>query len=69
MEAECAGNTGPGACVPGAHPRTESCKAKEEGKVHALLHHVGIDLLREAFFAFKRDAAPGVDQLTLRRRP
>ena len=32
----------------------------------ALLHHVGVDLLGMAFFALKRDAAPGVDGLTWR---
>ncbi|MBM3524337.1 MAG: group II intron reverse transcriptase/maturase, partial [Alphaproteobacteria bacterium] len=30
----------------------------------ALLHHVDIELLRESFFALKRDAAPGVDGVT-----
>jgi RNA-directed DNA polymerase len=30
----------------------------------ALLHHVDIDLLRTAFLALQRDAAPGVDGLT-----
>jgi retron-type reverse transcriptase len=28
------------------------------------LHHVDIDLLRQAFFALKRDAAPGADGMT-----
>src|SRR5215475_313418 len=30
------------------------------------LHHINVDLLREAFFALKRDAAPGVDGVTWR---
>ena len=30
----------------------------------ALLHHVSVDLLREAFLALKRRAAPGVDGVT-----
>ena len=44
--------------------RTTSRKATEEGEVHALLHHISIDLLQMAFFALKRDAAPGVDGMT-----
>src|SRR6266849_10994437 len=30
----------------------------------ALLHHISVDLLRQAFYELKRDAAPGVDGLT-----
>ena len=34
----------------------------KEGKFTALLHHVyAVDMLREAYYALKRDAAPGVD--------
>jgi RNA-directed DNA polymerase len=33
-------------------------------KLTALLHHVTVDLLRAAFFALKRRAAPGVDGVT-----
>ena len=32
----------------------------------ALLHHIGAPMLQTAFFALKRDAAPGVDGLTWR---
>jgi len=32
----------------------------------ALLHHVSIDLLRESYYALKREAAPGVDGVTWR---
>ena len=32
----------------------------------ALLHHIDVDLLRTAFFALKRGAAPGVDGVTWR---
>ena len=32
----------------------------------ALLHHIDLDLLRTAFFALKRGAAPGVDGVTWR---
>ena len=30
----------------------------------ALLHHVTVDLLRDSFYALKREAAPGVDGMT-----
>src|SRR5712691_13362761 len=30
----------------------------------ALLHHVTVNLLRDSYFALKRDAAPGVDGVT-----
>jgi RNA-directed DNA polymerase len=59
-------DTGSGARVTGARARTEGRKAEEGGEVHALLHHINLDLLREAFFALKRDAAPGVDGVTWR---
>jgi len=42
-------------------------QAARQGKKErftALLHHVGVDLLRQAFFETKKDAAPGVDGLT-----
>ena len=40
--------------------------ARQRGKERftALLHHVNVDTLREAFYALKRDAAPGVDGVT-----
>jgi RNA-directed DNA polymerase len=38
-------------------------KARKQERFTALLHHVSVDLLRLAFFALKRDAAPGVDGL------
>ena len=42
-------------------------QAARQGKKErftALFHHISPDLLRMAFFALKRDAAPGVDGLT-----
>ena len=54
----------PGKRVTGAGPHTESRKGKEEGEVTALFHHISIDLLEEAFYELKEDAAPGVDRLT-----
>jgi retron-type reverse transcriptase len=44
-------------------------QAARQGKKErfiALLHHVGLDLLRMAFLALKRDAAPGVDGVAWR---
>src|SRR5262245_3309585 len=42
----------------------KAARLKRKGKLTALLHHINVDLLREAFFALKRDAAPGVDGMT-----
>src|SRR5215470_3902669 len=42
----------------------KAARLRKEEKFTALLHHISIDLLREAFFVLKRDAAPGVDGLT-----
>src|SRR5215468_7180432 len=39
----------------------KAARLKKDEKFTALLHHINLDLLREAFFALKRDAAPGVD--------
>ncbi|HMK28188.1 MAG TPA: reverse transcriptase domain-containing protein [Terriglobales bacterium] len=41
-------------------------RERKKEKFTALLHHLSIDLLGEAFFELKRDAAPGVDGLTWR---
>src|SRR3954471_2063533 len=41
-------------------------RERKQEKFTALLHHVSIDLLGEAFFELKKDAAPGVDGLTWR---
>jgi RNA-directed DNA polymerase len=42
----------------------KAARQRKEEKFTALLHHINVDLLREAFFALKRDAAPGVDGVT-----
>ena len=53
--------------VTGAGPHTDSRKEQEEERFTTLFHHLSIDLFRDgAFFALKRDAAPGVDGLTWR---
>src|SRR5258707_13626118 len=41
-------------------------RQRKKEKFTALLHHINIDLLRMAFFALKRDAAPGVGGVTWR---
>ena len=50
----------------------KAARQRKKEKFTALLHHINDELLREAFFAIKRDAAPGVDGVTwqdLRGRP
>ena len=42
----------------------KAARLDKKGKFTALHHHVDIDLLRQAFFALKRDAAPGADGMT-----
>jgi RNA-directed DNA polymerase len=42
----------------------QAARLRKKEKFTALLHHINIDLLREAFFALQRDAAPGIDGLT-----
>jgi RNA-directed DNA polymerase len=41
-----------------------AARQRKKEKFIALLHHVTVDLLREAFLALKRRAAPGVDGVT-----
>src|SRR5215472_3461562 len=42
----------------------QAARQRKKEKFTALLHHVSIDTLREAFYALKRKAAPGVDSVT-----
>ena len=42
----------------------QAAKERKEARFTALLHHVSVEHLREAFYALRRDAAPGVDGLT-----
>src|SRR5712691_8765165 len=44
----------------------QAARQRKKEKFTALFHHINIDLLRMAFFALKRDAAPGVDGVTWR---
>src|SRR5499427_658981 len=41
-------------------------RERKKERFTALFHHISIDLLEEAFFALKENAAPGVDRLTWR---
>ena len=44
----------------------QTARQRKKEKFTALLHHINTDTLGKAFFALKRDAAPGVDGLTWR---
>src|SRR5438105_8386439 len=46
-------------------------RQRKKERFTSLFHHISVELLRVAFFALKRDAAPGVDGLMagLRGRP
>ena len=39
----------------------QTARARKQERFTALLHHLTIDLLRESYYALKREAAPGVD--------
>src|ERR1700720_3719703 len=41
----------------------QAARQRKKEKFTALLHHISIDLLDEAFFELRKDAAPGVDGL------
>src|SRR5208337_4629781 len=42
----------------------QAARQRKKERFTALLHHVNVDTLRTAFYALKRNAAPGVDGLT-----
>src|SRR3954453_13597144 len=44
----------------------EAARQRKKEKFTALFHHLSESMLRIAFFALKRDAAPGIDGLTWR---
>lgn len=70
-----------GNALPAATPRTQSragvsiglqrvreaARRDRRARFTALMHHVTVDLLRDSFYALRRDAAPGVDQVTWRQ--
>src|ERR1700694_4580755 len=39
-------------------------RERRQERFTSLLHHVSVDLLRDSFYALKRQAAPGVDGVT-----
>jgi retron-type reverse transcriptase len=49
---------------PGLDRVRRAAKQNKEERFTALLHHVDIDLLRQAYFWLTREAAPGVDGVT-----
>ena len=49
---------------PGLGRVRRAAKQNQEERFTALLHHVDIDLLRQAYFWLKREAAPGLDGVT-----
>jgi RNA-directed DNA polymerase len=42
----------------------QAAKVRQQERFTALLHHLSVDLLRDSFYALKRQAAPGVDGVT-----
>ena len=42
----------------------QAARERKQERFTALLHHLSIDLLRDSFYALKRQAAPGVDGVT-----
>jgi RNA-directed DNA polymerase len=44
----------------------QAARQRKKERFTALLHHISVDLLEEAFFELKENAAPGVDGLTWR---
>jgi retron-type reverse transcriptase len=42
----------------------QAAKERRQERFTALLHHVSVGLLRDSFYALKRQAAPGVDGVT-----
>ena len=42
----------------------QAARQRKKERFTSLLHHVDLAMLRTAFYAIKRDAAPGVDGMT-----
>ena len=42
----------------------KAAKGRKQEQFTALLHHLSVDLLRDSFYALKRQASPGVDGVT-----
>src|SRR5262249_54584680 len=62
---QATGRTQSRVTVSSALQRVREVAGKDrQGRVTALLHPVTVDLLRDSFYALKRQAAPGVDGVT-----
>ena len=48
----------------GLHGVRQAAKERKQERFTALLHHLSVGLLRDSFYAFKRQASPGVDGVT-----
>ena len=48
----------------GLHGVRRAASVRKQERFTALLHHINVALLRESFYALKRQAAPGVDGMT-----
>jgi hypothetical protein len=55
-----------GTSVPGTARCATSRQGKEAGTLHCFASHLSVSLLRDSFYALKRQAAPGVDGVTWR---
>ncbi len=53
-----------GSVSPGLDRVRKAAKGKRKERLTALLHHIDVRLLRVAYLALKRNAAPGVDGVT-----
>src|SRR6202035_2248245 len=42
----------------------KAARERKQERFNALLHHLSVDLLRDSFYALKRQASPGVDGVT-----
>src|ERR1035441_2433560 len=47
----------------------QAAKERKQERFTALLHHASVGLLRDSFYALKRQAAPGVDGITWMEKP
>ena len=48
----------------GRHGVRQTARERKQERFTALLHHMTVNLLRDSFYALKRQAAPGVDGVT-----
>jgi RNA-directed DNA polymerase len=64
MNSTRAGHRAGQACPRGLHVYEKAAKQRKQERFTALLHHVTIDLLKDAYSWLKRETAPGVDGRT-----